>query len=133
MTTELTALAWTLALALVQIFLPVGLRNGETGLAYNMGPRDEAPPKPPGVVTARLQRAQKNLFETLPIFAGVVLIASAANIHSTATVWGAWGYLAARVIYVPLYAFGVPGLRSLAFLVSVVAILAILVAVLRPV
>lgn len=132
MTTELTALGWTLILALMQIFLPVGLRNGETGLAYNMGPRDEDAPKPPGVVTARLQRAQKNLFETLPLFAAVVLIAAVANVHSYLTVWGAWGYLACRIVYVPLYAFGVPVVRTVAFLLSVIAIVAMLFAVLRP-
>ena len=61
MNTELTYLGWTLVLALVQIFLPTGFRNRETGAAYNMGPRDAPAPKPPGPVTARLQRAQANL------------------------------------------------------------------------
>ena len=77
MTTELTALAWTLVLAVVQILLPAGFRTQETGLPYNAGPRDGEGP-PVGKVTGRLQRAQKNLFEALPLFAAVVLIAHAA-------------------------------------------------------
>jgi len=65
MTTELTLLAWTLVLALVQILLPSTLRTQETGARYNVSARDDAAP-PPRPVTARLQRAQANLFETVP-------------------------------------------------------------------
>ena len=118
MTTELTMLAWTLVLALVQIFLVATLRTMETGLAFNVSARDgEAPPPRP--VTARLQRAQANLFETLPLFAAAVLIAHVSGRHSDQTVLGCELYLAARVLYVPLYAAGVPVLRTLVFGVSI--------------
>lgn len=131
MTIELTLLAWTLVLALVQVLLPAGFRNRETGMEYNAGPRDEAGP-PVGVCTGRLRRAQANLFETLPLFAAAVLIAHVAGRAGALTEWGAWLYLVARIVYVPLYAFGVPYLRSLAWLVSVGGLLLILLAVLRP-
>ncbi len=131
MTTELTLLAWTLVLALVQVLLPAFFRNRETGIAYNAGPRDEAGP-PVGMVTGRLRRAQANLFETLPLFAAGVLIAHLADREGTLTLWGAGLYLGARIIYVPLYAFGVPYLRSLAWLVSLGGVLMILFAVLSP-
>ncbi len=74
MTTELTYLAWTLVLALVYI-----------GCRRSCGPSKRARPIMParattmgrrsGTITGRLQRAQKNLFETLPLFIGAVLIA----------------------------------------------------------
>lgn len=131
MTTELTALGWTLVLALVQIFLHAGARNRETGLEYNAGPRDAAGP-PEGAVTGRLRRARDNLFETLPLFAAAVLIAHAAGRESTTTAWAAWGYLAARVVYVPLYAFGVPKVRSLAWGVGLLALIAYLWVILKP-
>lgn len=131
MTIELTLLGWTLVLALVQVLLPAVLRNGETGVAYNAGARDESGP-PVGVVTGRLRRAQANLFETLPIFAAAVIIAHVAGREGTLTLWGAWLYLGARIVYVPLYAFGVPYLRSLVWLVSLAGVLMILAAVLRP-
>ena len=67
MTFELTVLGWTLVLALVQVLLPAAWRNRETGLAYNAGPRDEDGP-PVGRVTARLRRAQNNLFETCLLY-----------------------------------------------------------------
>jgi uncharacterized MAPEG superfamily protein len=36
------------------------------------------------------------------------------------TLWGAWLYLLARIIYVPLYAAGISFIRTLAWLVSIV-------------
>lgn len=131
MTTELTLLGWTLVLALVQIMLPATLRNGETGIAYNASARDESGP-PVGVVTGRLRRAQANLFETLPVFAAAVLIAHLGDREGALTLWGAWLYLAARVVYVPLYALGVPYLRSLVWGVSMLGLLMILAAILNP-
>ena len=132
MNTELTYLGWTLVLAIVQIFLPTILRNRETGLAYNMGPRDEPAPAPPGRITGRLQRAQKNLFETLPLFAAAVLIAHLANRESPLTLWGAALYFWCRVVYVPLYAFGVAMARSLVYTVSLLGLVLVLVAILKP-
>ncbi|WP_144113458.1 MAPEG family protein [Paraburkholderia sp. BCC1886] len=126
MTIELTLLAWTLVLALIQVMLPALLRNRETGMGYNAGPRDEAGP-PVGKLTGRMRRAQSNLFETLPVFAAAVLIAHVAGRDNALTVWGAWLYLVARVVYVPLYAAGVPYLRSLVWLISMAGIVLILI------
>ena len=127
MTTELTYLAWTLVLALIYIGLPSQLRTTETGTAYNAGARDDAGP-PVGKITARLQRAQKNLYETLPLFIGAVLIAHLGGREGWLTGWGVALYFWARVVYLPLYAFGVPYLRSLAWLVSLAGLVMVLVA-----
>lgn len=129
MTTELMILGWALVLALVQIGLAASFRTMETGLSYNMSARDKEAP-PPRPVTARLQRAQANLFETLPLFAAAVLIAHAAGREGDLTLWGCYAYLGARIAYVPLYAFGVPVLRTLAWAVSLAGIIAILKAIL---
>ena len=53
MTIELTYLAATLILALVQIMLPAAGRTAKYGLKWNAGPRDADVP-PPGRVTGRL-------------------------------------------------------------------------------
>jgi len=129
MTPELTILGWTLVLALVQIMLPSLFRTRETGAAYNVSARDGAGP-PVGKITGRLQRAQANLFETLPLFAAAVLIIHVTAQESTLTLYGAALYLAARVIYVPLYAFGIPVVRTLVWLVSVAGLLMLLWAIL---
>ena len=126
MSFELKVLAWTLVLALVQVLLPAVLRDAETGIGYNAGPRDEPAP-PPGKLTGRLMRAQSNLFETLPVFAAAVLIAHVAGREGTLTHWGVLLYFAARLIYVPLYAAGVPFIRSLVWLVSLAGIILVLI------
>ncbi len=129
MTPELTILAWTLVLALVQIMLHASFRNRETGLAYNAGPRDAEGP-PVGVITGRLQRAKNNLFETLPLFIAAILIAHVAGIHTAVTFWGALAYLAARIVYVPLYAFGIPFVRSAAWAVGLIGLVLIIIEIL---
>lgn len=131
MSTELSILGWVLVLALVQILLPAMFRNRETGLDYNAGPRDTAGP-PVGIITGRLQRAQRNLFETLPLFIAAVLIAHIADRESLLTLTGAWVYLIARLIYLPLYAFGIPMLRSLIWMISLAGLLMIIIAILLP-
>lgn len=129
MTTELTLLGWTLVLALLQIALASTLRTLETGIAFNVSARDgEAPPPRP--LTARLQRAQANLFETLPLFAVAVLIAHVAGRNSSETVLACQLYLGARVLYVPLYAAGVPVLRTLVWAASIVGLVMLVKAIL---
>ena len=129
MTTELTMLAWTLVLALVQIFLPIGGKTRAWGMKWNAGARDETPSAPLPPVTGRLERAQRNLYETLPIFIAAVLIAHVAGREGPMTALGTQLYFWARLVYVPLYAFGVYGVRSLAFAVSMVGLVMILLAV----
>ena len=127
MTTELTYMALTLILALVQIFLPAGARTAEFGSKWNAGPRDETPEaKKP--LTGRLERAQANLYETLPLFIAAVLIAHVAGRNGALTAWGTALYFWARVVYVPLYAFGVPYVRSLVWTVSFAGLVMILAA-----
>ncbi len=132
MTPELTILVWTLLLAIVQILLPAMFRTSETGLDYNAGPRDAPSAAPAGKVTARLQRAQQNLFETLPLFAAAILIAHVAGRNGDLTFWGAALYLAARVLYVPLYAAGIPVIRSLVWAAGFFGLILVLIAILVP-
>ena len=117
MTPEFILLALTLILALVQIGAAGMARTAELGGKWNAGPRDGAAP-PPGKVAGRLMRAQANLFETLPIFAAAVIMAHIAGKDGILTGVGAHLYFFGRLIYVPLYAFGVPYVRSLVWLVA---------------
>jgi uncharacterized MAPEG superfamily protein len=127
MTTELIVLAWGCVLALVHIFVAVRLKTRQYGTKWNVGARDEQlPPHQP--LVGRLARAQANFFETFPIFAAAALIVAVADLGDRWTAIGAWLWLGARIVYLPLYAFGVPVVRTVAFLVSVAGI----VLVLRP-
>lgn len=129
MTSELHLLAWTLVLAVVQIFAFDIARTGQYGIKWNTGARDaDMPPLSP--VAERLRRAQFNLFETLPLFIAAVLILHAADLHTPSTLLGCQLYFWGRVAYVPLYAFGVPWLRSLVWLVSFAGLLMLITAAL---
>lgn len=129
MTTELTLLAWTIVLAFVYIMAFDIVRTRQYGGKWNMGARDATMP-PLSPVAERLQRAQANLFETLPLFIAAVLIAKAAGISTPRTVLGAELYFWGRLIYLPLYAFGVPVVRSIVWLVSIAGLAMIVLALL---
>lgn len=127
MTIELTYLVATLVLALVQVIMPAAGRTLEFGISWNAGARDQTPESHNPVV-GRLERAQSNLYETLPLFIGAVLIAHVTGAESALTLWGAALYFWARVAFIPLYALGVPYIRSLIWLVSLAGLILILVA-----
>jgi uncharacterized MAPEG superfamily protein len=117
MTIEMKLLAWSLVLAVVQILAFDAARTGQYGIKWNTGPRDEKMP-PLSPVAERLNRAQSNLYETLPLFIAAVLGLHVLGISTATTVLGAQLWFWGRVAYVPLYAFGVRTVRSLVWLVS---------------
>jgi uncharacterized MAPEG superfamily protein len=88
------------------------------------------PPLSP--VAGRLKRAQDNLYETLPLFIGAVLLVHVAGRENEVSAVGAQVYFWGRVAYVPLYAFGVRHVRSIVWLISTAGLVAILYAVLAP-
>ena len=125
MSVELTVLAWGCVLALVHVFAAVRVKTRQYGTRWNVGARDEALP-PPEPLVGRLARAQANYFETFPVMVAAILIVTLASLETRWTAIGALVWLAARVIYLPLYALGVPVVRTLAFTVSVIGILMVL-------
>jgi uncharacterized MAPEG superfamily protein len=127
MTPEFILLALTLVLALVQIGAAAVARTAELGGKWNAGPRDADVP-PPGKLAGRLMRAQANLFETLPLFAAAVIMAHIAGKDGALTAVGAHLYFFGRLIYLPLYAFGVPYVRSLVWLIATGGLVMVLVA-----
>jgi uncharacterized MAPEG superfamily protein len=121
MNTELTVLAWGCVLALVHVFAAIRVKTRQYGVAWNMGARDEALP-PPQPIVGRLARAQANFFETFPILIAAILIVSLTGLTSRWTEIGAVVWLAARILYLPIYAAGIPRIRTLVFLISIVGI-----------
>ena len=125
MTTELTVLAWACVLAIVHIWAAIRAKTRQYGTKWNVGARDEELP-PLGSLAGRLARAQANYLETFPLMAAAVLIVSIADLESRWTALGALIWLAARIVYLPLYAFGVPLLRTLVWTASLVGLLMVL-------
>jgi uncharacterized MAPEG superfamily protein len=122
---ELNCLAWSVVLGLIHILAAANARTLELGAKWNMSPRDGEPAQL-SPLTGRLLRAQSNFFETFPLFATSVLMAVLTNHLSTYSYWGAILYLGARIIYLPLYAFGIPVIRSIVWLVSIAGLLMLL-------
>ena len=114
---EYIMLGATLALALVNILWAGNARTRQYGTDWNMGARDEDMP-PLNPLAGRLLRAQANLYETLPLFIAAVLGAALLDRLGWKTEVGASLYAVGRMIYLPLYAAGIPKIRTMVFSVS---------------
>lgn len=125
MAVELQMLAWSVLLGLVQVMVAAGFVTRQRGMAWNAGARDAVKPPPTGVA-GRLGRASNNFLETFPFFAAAVLAVVAADATDARTALGVQLYFWARVVYVPLYAAGIPYLRSVVWAVSIAGLLMVL-------
>lgn len=112
MTIELTTLALSTGLGFVHIVAASHSASLQRGYRWTASARDE-PVEPLRGVAGRLDRALKNFLETFPLFAAVVLADHAVGVHNGLTEWGARLYFWGRVVYLPLYAAGIPLVRSL--------------------
>ncbi len=123
MTPELKILVWTVALTFVEVIVAVLLAQAQVGLGMLAGNREGL--EPLTGFAGRAQRAHLNMLESLPLFIALVLIAQIAGKTNSATLTGCelffWGRLAHWVIYV----IGIPWLRTIAWVVSVIGLIMI--------
>ncbi len=124
---ELQMLVWAVVLGLVQLVAAATLGTQQRGLAWNAGARDDVPVPLTGVA-GRVDRALHNFLETFAFFAVAVLVVVATQRGNAQTALGAQVYLWARVAYLPVYAAGIPYLRTLIWTASMIG----LIMVLRP-
>ena len=127
--TELLGLVAAAGLGLVHIVLASHAASLERGYRWSAGPRDE-PLAPLGGIAGRLARANANYLETFPFFAAAIVAVIATGAQSSWSTWGVILYLGGRVAYLPLYAFGVFLVRSIAWNVAVAGTAAMYVALL---
>jgi uncharacterized MAPEG superfamily protein len=126
---ELKMLAWSVALGLVHVLLGAALTTRQRGLGWNVGARDAALPPLTGVA-ARVDRALRNFLETFPFFAAAALAVVVLERGDVTTALGAQCYFWARLAYVPVYAAGIPYLRTVIWGVSLWGLLQLLWALL---
>ena len=129
MSTELVMLGCAIALVLLQIVLQASAGAIFLGLSYLMGPRDENKTVE-NVYCGRINRALHNILETFPLFAALAVALAVTGRTGGNAALGAQIYLWARIIYVPVYVFGIPVLRTIVWAVSIVGIVMMLVALL---
>lgn len=130
MTPELTALALAGLLQFGQYALFAVPANVQLGTGYTSSPRDRPPTRQLSLRAARLQRALTNHFEGLVLFTLAVVVVTLGNQSSPVTQYAGYIYLAARVLYVPAYAFGLKPWRSAIWAVGFFATLTMIVAAL---
>ena len=123
MTQELWVAVYAAILGMVMGLLPPLMAYSRKGyIQWNAGPRDT--PFDMGPHADRLKRAFSNFKETYIFFVVVVVALAFAHKSSTVSVDAAWTYLVARIVYIPLYLFGVKGIRSLVWAISLAGIVA---------
>lgn len=122
---ELIVLALACVLMLAHIFAAGHFKTAQYGKDWNMGARDEDLP-PLNPVAGRLVRAQANYQESFPIAVALLLAITVAGRASEITAIAAWVWLAARVIYLPLYWSGVPKVRTMVWGVGLAALVVLL-------
>lgn len=107
----------SVALLLVHIGVQGFTATREFGPDWNVGPRDEGL-SPKGAAAGRAERALRNYLETFPAF-GVLAVTLLALGRADGIGWlGALLWLAARIVYLPLYIAGIPYFRSVTWLAA---------------
>ena len=125
MAIELKILALGALLLIVHILTATRFKTAQYGRKWNAGARDEALP-PPSPLTGRTMRAQANFEETFPIAIIALLGVVLANRTSPTTALGGWIWLGARAAYLPIYAAGIPVVRTIVFIVSMAGLVMVL-------
>lgn len=121
-----------LALFVIQTLLPNRFREptpagSDSKLAEALGPRDDQPPLTR--IGGRAQRALANMHEALPVFLALALLNLILGTGALATT-GATVFFVARLLYVPAYLIGVPGIRTLIWMAGIVGLVMMLIPIL---
>ena len=119
MGTELGILGLYGLVVIVTILAQLVAAQAQVGLDMLVKPRDDMP-KLTGVA-GRLERAQLNSIVAMALFAPAVLILQAKGLATPGTLLTAQVFLIARIAYVPIYAAGVPWVRTLIWVVGFLA------------
>lgn len=107
-------LAWLMLITASYVKREGWTRDGARRLSSN---RDSEPA--PSLIGARTDRAARNMLENLVLFTAIataVLFSGETNGHAQ---FGANLFFAARLVYWPVYVFGYPWLRVVAWLAGV--------------
>src|SRR5437660_8791464 len=126
---ELNLLVWSVVLTVVQMLVAAQAAFNKVGLMALVGNR-EGMPEIPGW-GGRASRAHWNMLENLVLFASLVLVAVMAGKTNDMTLLGAQLFFWARLAYAVIYVAGIGWVRTLAWLISVVALVVIFAQIMK--
>jgi len=123
MKAEMIWLVWAVALALVQVLVAVTGAFTQVGLMKLVGNREDMP-KLTGWV-GRAERAHINMLGNLVLFAALETAVAAMGRSNETTMLGAQLFVWCRVAYAVIYLAGLPWLRTLSWVGSVIGLVMI--------
>ncbi len=126
MTFDLWMLSAAAFIGLVHISLQSFSYKAQVGNALTVGARDKEPEA--AGFAGRMARAQRNFLESFPLFAAAVLVAHLSGKAGMATAIGSALYVAARALYIPAYAVGIPYVRTVIWQAAMIGLVIVLAA-----
>jgi uncharacterized MAPEG superfamily protein len=122
---ELTCLELSVALWVVHVLVQAGVGNVELPFGYLFTSRDN-PAAARGLLFGRATRALANYVENLTPFVAVALALIVTQRTGGAGALGATIWILARIVYIPLYVFGVVYARTVVWGISIVGLVMML-------
>ena len=122
---ELTCLELSVALWLVHVLIQATVGNLELPFGYLFTSRDK-PAAASGLLFGRATRALANYVENFTPFAAVALALMVTQRTGGSGAVGATIWILARIVYIPLYLFGVMYARTLIWALSIVGLVMML-------
>lgn len=114
---------WTVALTFIEVLVAVLAAQAQVGLGVLAGNRDGLPPLVG--FAGRATRAHWNMLESLPLFLALVFVAATTGKNNPTTLLGCELFFWGRLAHWVLYLIGIPWLRTVAWVVSIVGLIMI--------
>lgn len=125
MVPELTYLVFSVVFLLIHIVVQTAGSDLSKGIGWALGSQDE-PRKTESLFAQRVEKAQRNFLETYPIFIALALTLAVTKLGTETTALGAALWFWSRVGFSIVYAAGIPFVRTLVWLASIVGLLLML-------
>ena len=116
-------LLWSVALAFVEVVIAVLATSAQVGFGTLAGNRETQATL--HGFAGRAHRAHRNMLESLPLFIALVLMAQLIGRANATTLLGCQLFFWGRLVHWLIYLAGIPWLRTLAWVVSVVGMILI--------
>jgi uncharacterized MAPEG superfamily protein len=107
---------------IAHISLQALLATKELGRDWNASARDDNK-KVQGKLAGRAERALANFLQTYPAFIALAFAVIMAGDPAGLALIGAWIWIICRIVYIPLYLAGIPYIRSLVWVGSMLGLL----------